>query len=164
MVPGEETGTEAPTQQKSSPWSDLKETNKSSTPVPSSGAMNLMNNTPTALNGGGLLTPCDLPSSLSPVRPAVVTDSKTQVSNGHYPHFSATAATAPSEGDLNDNNLVDHHVNKNNNSNNNNNNERTPSSTASSSSSSSSHPLFLFGVCRWPGCESPFDDLSAFTE
>lgn len=33
-----------------------------------------------------------------------------------------------------------------------------------SGSKNPSHPLFHFGVCRWPGCESPCEELAVFIE
>ena len=33
-----------------------------------------------------------------------------------------------------------------------------------SGSKNASHPLFHFGVCRWPGCESPCEELAVFIE
>lgn len=49
----------------------------------------------------------------------------------------------------------------------NSNNVKTNEASSSSSSTPSqpwTHPLFLFGVCRWPGCESPCEDSNAFIE
>lgn len=112
----------------------------------------------------------DSPASISPVRPTIPTmfDHYAK-SNGHFnhhppPHFTAGGGATAAE--VNENNNVSEQQ------------RATPGSvgnksvadragssmTSSSSTTCSSHPLFLFGVCRWPGCETPFDDLHSFTE
>lgn len=145
----------------------------SSTPLP--GGLNLHVSTsglPTVQ-----VTACDSPASISPIRSS--TESSKMVTNGHphssgiysspHPHYQQTSST----GDMNDN-LIDHHHNGGVHSFNitgsngikNGDQQRfsSSSSTPVSSSSSSSHPLFLFGVCRWPGCETPCDDINNFIE
>ena len=114
------------------------------------------------------VTACDSPASISPIRSSA--DSGKALSNGHHHHGGVYASPRyqSTSGDLNDNLLVDHHHNGAHPSNGVKNSDHqrvsSSSSTPLSSSSSSSHPLFLFGVCRWPGCESPCDDLATFME
>lgn len=142
----------------------------SSTPLP--GGLNV--NVSTSGLPTVQVTACDSPASISPIRSSA--DSGKAVTNGHlnnsgvysspHSHYQQTTST----GDLNDN-LIDHHssgVFNTSGSNGVKNGEQqrisSSSSTPLSSSSSSSHPLFLFGVCRWPGCESPCDDVTTFIE
>lgn len=153
----------------------------STTPLPPSGLN--VNMTPSGLPAVQV-TACDSPASISPIRSSVV-ESVKSTTNGHihagvysspHAHYQSSAST----GDLNDN-LIDHHHNngivhpsttstqnghKNGGDQHHQQQQRisSSSSTPVSSSSSSAHPLFLFGVCRWPGCESPCDDLNSFIE
>lgn len=148
----------------------------STTPLPPPGLN--VNVTPSGLPAVQV-TACDSPASISPVRSSAAESGKT-VTNGHihgggvysspHPHYQPTA----SGGDLNENNLIDHHHNgvlhppatpaTNGLKSGDQQRISSSSSTPVSSSSSSAHPLFLFGVCRWPGCESPCDDLTSFIE
>lgn len=143
----------------------------SSTPLP--GGLNV--NVSTSGLPTLQVTACDSPASISPIRSSA--DSGKAVTNGHmnnsgvYSSLHSHYQQTTSAGDLNDN-LIDHHHNSSvfNTSGSNGiksgDQQRisSSSSTPLSSSSSSSHPLFLFGVCRWPGCESPCDDVTTFIE
>ncbi|XP_045029233.1 forkhead box protein P1 isoform X10 [Daphnia magna] len=164
-------GEEAPTDKSTSGWNNKD----SSTPL-AAGGLNV--HVPTSGLPTVQVTACDSPASISPIRSSA--DCGKMVTNGHphgsgvysspHPHYQQTSST----GDMNDN-LIDHHHNggvlhsfNNSGSNGIKNGDQqrfsSSSSTPLSSSSSSSHPLFLFGVCRWPGCESPCDDVSTFLE
>ncbi|KAK4012024.1 hypothetical protein OUZ56_021126 [Daphnia magna] len=164
-------GEEAPTDKSTSGWNNKD----SSTPL-AAGGLNV--HVPTSGLPTVQVTACDSPASISPIRSSA--DCGKMVTNGHphgsgvysspHPHYQQTSST----GDMNDN-LIDHHHNggvlhsfNNSGSNGIKNGDQqrfsSSSSTPLSSSSSSSHPLFLFGVCRWPGCESPCDDVATFLE
>ena len=161
---------------------------KESTPLPppshASGGMNLNVH---ATSAGGL----ESPASISPIRPSVDAVGKIIANggghhhnhqlplHGSFSHFQSGLSC----GDLNDN-LLDHHngtqqqqqqqqqhstssasaVGANGLTKSGSDQQRISSSSSTSSSSSSSHPLYLFGMCRWPGCETPCDDLSTFAE
>ena len=105
---------------------------------------------------------CDSPSS-SPER----SRSETKMNghsqaNGHHHHHHA-----PSGGDVNDN-FADKNVRHSTTA-------APPASNPSSALLNGSpskpernnpplHPLFHFGVCRWPGCETPCEDLHSFNQ
>ncbi|XP_059351953.1 forkhead box protein P1-like isoform X7 [Daphnia carinata] len=163
-------GEEAPTDKSTSGWNS-----KESSTSLAAGGLNVH------VAASGLptvqVTACDSPASISPMRSSA--DSGKMVTNGHphgsgvysssHAHYQQTSST----GDMNDN-LIGHHHNggvhsfnisaSNGMKNGDQQRFSSSSSTPLSSSSSSSHPLFLFGVCRWPGCESPCDDVSTFLE
>jgi len=118
----------------------------------------------------------DSPASISPVRPTIAATMFDHYakSNGHFNHHHHHPAQFTASGGA----AVAAEVNENNNVSEQQQQRATPGSvgnksvadragssmTSSSSTTCSSHPLFLFGVCRWPGCETPFDDLHSFTE
>ena len=167
---GEDASTEPTPPKTSIGWT------KESTPLPP-----LSNNPSSGLNLNVHATSAGLesPASISPIRSGG--DGGKGIANGHH-HGSSFSHFQPAQlsgGDLNDN-LLDHNGSSiQQHSSSSLAAERgvnvavkseglqqriSSSSSTGSSSSSSSHPLFLFGMCRWPGCEMPCEDYSAFVE
>lgn len=154
------------------------------TPLPPStggSAAGSVNGIPVSQHPSVRVTACESPASISPVRMASESMAG-KTANGHL-HIAGGLYSSPyqpinSTGDLNDN-LIDQngmptsasvgsHPGPNNVKGGVDQQQQqrisSSSSTPVSSSSSSAHPLFHFGVCRWPGCESPCEDSAAFLE
>lgn len=119
--------------------------------------------------------PCDSPASMSPAQPS--SEGKA-TANGHHnscspvqqqQHGYHQRGALPGAGDVNENVTEHHHKMPSNLSTSHHGHQKHSGesmriSPSASSAAPSVHPLFLFGICRWPGCESPCDDITTFIE